>query len=108
MYPFGGILIAPLVAGYIASLICRRLRRRDRRPSWLIAPLAIAVSVFVVWGATFQMDLFLPSRWSSGKVPMLGMLLISGVPSALVGAVAAIAVVYYYRLKYESTHPVVS
>jgi hypothetical protein len=105
MYPFGGILIAPLVAGYLTSLICRLLGRRYRRPSWFTVPLAVVVSVSVVWVATFQTDLFVHSRWLTGKVPMWDMLLISGVPSASLGAVAAILVLYHYLRKYERTHP---
>ena len=108
MYPFGGILIAPLVAGYFASLVCRVRRRKDRRPSWLTIPFAVAAGVAAAWIATFQTDLFIPARWSaSGKVPMVDMLLISGVLSASVGAATAILVVYYYLRQYERTRPMV-
>ena len=104
MYPFGAILIAPLVAGYLASLFCRLSSRRNKRPSWLLAPLSIAMGVVATWAATFQRDLFQPSHWSS-KVEGSLMLTISGVPAAGLAAAVAIPIVCVYYKTYTRSHP---
>ena len=101
MYPFGGILIAPLVAAYLASVICRLARRRNKRPSWLVAPLAIAFGIFAVWAATIQADFFRPSVWEAGKAPMWAIMLLSGAPALVLGTATTIPVVFHHRDKYE-------
>lgn len=106
VYPFGGIFIAPLIAGYLASVLCRVQRQRERRPSFAILVLAIIAGVFVSWFSTFQFDLFSPARWSSsGKVPMGGLLIISGIPSFFVSTVAATVVVTRHRRSFDETPP---
>jgi hypothetical protein len=97
---FAVIVIAPLLAAYLSSRCCRLSLRLSRAPSWLIAPLSIALGVVVNWAVTFQKDLFHPSRWSS-KVDGPFMLALTGVPAALLAAAVAIPVVCLYRQKYE-------
>jgi hypothetical protein len=101
---FFAIPIAPLVAGYLASLLCRVSLRRSRGPSWLIAPLGIGIGVVATWLVTFQEDLFQPSRWSS-KVDGPFMLAVTGVPAVFLAAAVAIPVVYVYHQKYARSHP---
>src|SRR5436189_6150659 len=105
MYPFGGIIIAVLVAGYATSVICRFVLRRAKQPSWFIVLLTTGLSVIASLAATFQGDLLRPSHWSS-KVDAPVMLMITGVPSALVAFVAALKIVAIYRDHYGSTNPV--
>jgi biotin transporter BioY len=106
VYPFGGILVAPLIAGYLASVLCRVQCQRKRRPSLAIVLLAILAGVFVSWFSTFQFDLFSPARWSnSGKAPMGGLLLISGIPSLFVSTIAATVIVTRHRRSFDETHP---
>jgi hypothetical protein len=97
------ILIAPLVAGYLASLLCRLSLRRDRRPSWFVIPLAVAIGVVLTWLVTFQQDLFHPSRWSS-KVEGSDMLAFAGVPAAVLAVVVALPIVGAYYDKYAQRH----
>jgi len=104
MYPLGGILIGPLVAGYLVSLFCRLSLRRDRKPSWFLAALGIALGLVATLAATFQKDFFQPSHWSS-KVEGSAMLLITGVPAAVLAAGVAIPLVYFYGQKYAQSHP---
>jgi hypothetical protein len=98
------IIIAPLLTGYLSSFLCRLSLRRNRPPSWLIAPLGIAMGVVATWVVIFQKDLFHPSRWSS-KVDGPFMLALTGVPAVLLAVAVAIPVVYVYQQKYVRTHP---
>jgi len=104
MYPLGGILLGSLVAGYLVSLFCRLSLRRERKPSWFLAPLSIGIGLVATLAATFQKDLFQPSHWSS-KVEGSCLLLISGVPAAVLAAAVAIPLLCFYHQKYAQSHP---
>ena len=97
------ILIAPVVTGYLASLLCRLSLRRGRRPSWFVIPVAVASGVVVAWVVTFQQDLFHPSRWSS-KLDGPFMLALVGVPAAVLAVVVALPIVGRYYDKYAQHH----
>ena len=106
MVILAALLIAPLVAGCLTDLSCRWSRRRNKRPTWLIVPLAVATGVIVTWGAIFQADFFHPSRWSSKlEGDNLLALAIPGVPAAVLAAAVAIAILGLYYRKYARTHP---
>ena len=106
MVILAALLIAPLVAGYLTDLLCRFSRRRNRRPVWLIVPLAVAMGVIVTWGVMFQTDLFHPSRWSSKlEGDNLLALAIPGVPAAVLAAAVAIPILCLHYNKYARTHP---
>jgi hypothetical protein len=95
MYPFGGVIIAPLVAGYLASVFCRLAQARGRRPGFAAYAIPVAVALVIVWVATFGDELLKP--WSNGKVSMWGMLLISGVPAFIAGSIPAALIVERFR-----------
>lgn len=103
MYPFGGILLAPLVAGYLASVLGRIWRRRGRRPGWMAGGLAICGGVFATWLATFQLDLFMPWRWGQvgGKVDLLFLLAVTGILAAVVGILPAAFIVDRHQRIYD-------
>jgi hypothetical protein len=99
------LLIAPLVGGYLTDLLCRLSRRRNRRPTWLIVPLAVAIGVIATWGALFQTDLFHPSRWSSKlEGDDLFALALPGVPAAVLAAAVAIPILSLHYNKYARAH----
>jgi hypothetical protein len=105
-YPFGGILVAPFVGGYLASLICRFLCQRQKRPGVAVIWVSILASVIATWLATFQMDLFRVSRWTRAKMDMPVDLAVSAIPAVLVALIAARFVVSRYRKMYDRDHPV--
>lgn len=106
MYPFGGILIAPLVAGYLASLLSRFAARRQRRPGWVVGVCAISGAVLATWIATFQLDVFRPWSWSvvGGKVDLLWLLLMTGFLAGFVAIIPAAWVVDRHQKQYDKTH----
>lgn len=108
MYPFGGIAIAPLVAGYFASVMCRFWRQRGRRPGWIAGVLAISAGVLVTCVCTFQLDLFMPSRWSpgGGKGHLSDLILMTGFLAAVAGIMPAAIIVERHQKVYDKTHPV--
>lgn len=103
MYPFGGIIIAPIMSGYFASVTCRLMRRMGYRPSDIITLLAIVFGVIMAWVSTFQMDLF-SLHQTNGKVPLSIELLLCGVPSGFLGLFPASIVVARHQRIYDKTH----
>jgi hypothetical protein len=108
MYPFGGILVAPLAAGYFASLLCRYYRRRDKRPGWVAGILAIFGGVLIALVCMFQFDLFIPSRWAAagGKVHLLPLFGMIGFLAAVAGIIPAAFVVDRHQKQYDTSHTV--
>src|SRR5262245_14843679 len=109
LYPFGGTLLAPFVAAYLASVIARSRRRRDRRAGWGPGVLAILFGVLATWFCTFQFDAFIPSRWDTvgGKVHLLPLLVVTGFLAAFFSILPAAFVVDRHRKIYDKTHGVV-
>ena len=103
MYPFGGILVAPLVAAYLASLLSRLSRRRGRRPGWIEGITAILSGILATWVCTFQLDVFMPWRWSwaGGNVELLDLLLLTGFPAGFVGIMPAAWIVERHQKAYD-------
>ena len=102
MFPFGGILIAPIVAGYLASLLARRDLSANKRPAWGSAWFAVVIGVVATWLATFRADLFRrPGQSAISKAPMPMLLVITGFPAAVVGIAVAFPVTHHYKRKHE-------
>src|SRR6266487_2991868 len=103
MYPFGGIPLAPIVAGYLATVLCRMSLRRGKRPRWFVAAFCTLLGTFSALFATFQTELFRPEHWErrGGKHDLWIDFLITGVPSIVLAAVAAFEFVRSYRKDYE-------
>jgi hypothetical protein len=94
MYPFGGVILAPLVAGYLASVLCRLDKARGRRPGFVAFAMPVAIALVIVWVATFGDELL---KRTNGKVEMWAMLLISGVPAFIAGSIPAALIVDRFR-----------
>jgi len=108
LYPYGGALLAPFVAGYLASVIARIQRRRDRRPGWGTGILAIVLGVLISWFFTFRFDAFIPSRWATGgKVDLLTLIVATGFLAAFFSILPAAFVVDRHRKIYDKTHAAV-
>jgi MFS family permease len=105
MYPFGSILIAPLAAVYCASLFSRLLRRRGKRPGWVAGGLSITLGIVVGWLLVFQLDLFRPSRWYTGKVDLPSMLLVNGFFSFISSVVPSAWMIERHQKLYDKAHP---
>ena len=96
MYPFGGILLASIFAGYLASVICRIRAARGFRSGVGTSLTSVFISVGAVWVITFGEELL---KSSNGKVAMWSMLLLTGLPSALLGVIAAAYIVRRNRTR---------
>src|SRR5947209_7393328 len=105
MYPFGGILIAPLAAVYCASVISRLLRRRGKRPGWIAGGFSIILGIVVNWLFVFQLDLFRPSRWHTGKVDLPAELLVTGFFSFIACTVPSAWMIERHQKLHDKTHP---
>jgi MFS family permease len=106
MYPFGGILLAPLVAAYLASVLSRFSSCRRRRPGWMVGIGAIFGGVIASWIGIFQLDLFRPWTWSyvGGKDDLLPLLIFTGFLAGFVGILPAAWVVDRHQKQYDETH----
>ena len=98
-------MVSPLVAGYLASVLCRLQRKRNKRPGFGVALIAIVAGVLACWLSMFQADLLIPSRWTSAKVDLWMLLVITGVPSLVVSAISAGILLVRHRKIYDATHP---
>ena len=107
LYPYGGILLAPPVAAYLASVIARLRRRKDRRPGWGTGFLAILAGVLTTWICTFQFDAFNPWRWANagGKVDLFSLLVATGFLAVVLSIMPAAYIVDRYQKSYDKTHP---
>ena len=101
------LVIAILLIGgastYLASLVCRLLRSRHKRPAWLLAPAVAALTGVITVLATFQGEVFHPSRWESGKVSFIFAAAIFFGFSMVVGLIPAWYVIGYYRDRFEES-----
>jgi hypothetical protein len=94
MYPFGGIILAPFIAGYLASVLCRLRVAKGLKAGYGTLAVSVGVAVVVVWVVTFGEELF---KRDNGKVAMWVMLLLTGIPSTLIGSVAAAFIINRHR-----------
>ena len=99
LYPYGGILLAPVAAGCLASMLSRLCRWRGKRPAYGVALVSSVAGVFTTWICTSQFDPFIPSRWASagGKVDLLDLLAVTGFLAAAVSIVPAALIVNRHR-----------
>ena len=93
------------VSAYIATLPCRFLVSRRRRPAWYIAVVTAvlmgALAVLVLGGA----DLLHPSTWDSGKVSLKEMAPLWFAAASIGALVPAWYVVAHYRDKLNTRTP---
>lgn len=91
------IALPSLAAAYITSLLCRFAEWRGRQATWGLAPLgAIAAGALTVMFLD-QGDIFRPSEWSKGNMPLTFSVLFFFPVSSGIGLVLALAVVGHYR-----------
>jgi|ERR1051326_94275 Na+/proline symporter len=102
---FGVTLIGALAAVYCASLFSRLLRRRGKRPGWIAGGASIILGTVVEWLFLFQLDLFRPSRWYTGKVDLPSMLLVTGFFSFIACTVPSAWMIERHQKLYDKTHP---
>jgi glycerol uptake facilitator-like aquaporin len=89
------------VSAYLATLPCRFLTSRRRRPGWhiaiLIALLCGALAVLVLGGA----DVIHPAKWDSGKLSFKEVAPLWFAAASIGALVSAWYVVAHYRDKIE-------
>ena len=104
MLLFPGLPSAAMAA-WMTMLGCRILLARGRRPSWSLAVLSAilmgALALLVLGGS----DLFHPSRWETGKVPLRELAPYWFAAAVLASLVPAWWVVGHYRDKFEAQYP---
>ena len=87
-------LLAPAIAGFLASILCGLSILRLQKPPWFHAFLCIAVGIFSSLLAIFSGDVFHPSRWP-GRIPdqwgSFVMALAASIPFSIVVALVVVA-----------------
>jgi hypothetical protein len=63
-----GFLLAPVVAGLLASVLCSLSILRDEKPPWSHAILSATLGMFCSLWFLFGADVFHPARWP-GRIP---------------------------------------
>ena len=106
LYPYGGALVAPFAAMYVASLVSRFQIKRGKRPGWAGGVLSLASGILIAWFCSFQFDAFMPWRWSTagGKVELQWLLGATAFLSVLTSVVPASFVMDRYQRRYDKTH----
>ena len=107
LYPYGGALLAPFAAAYVASVICRLHLRSRKRPGGFAGSIALVVGILVAWLCSFQFDAFIPSRWSTvdGKVGLGPLLVATGFLAVLTGVFPTAFIVRRYQKSYDHNRP---
>jgi hypothetical protein len=89
-----GFLLAPVIAGFLASILCGLSILRLKKPPWFHAFLSIVLGVFSSLLAIFTSDVFHPSRWPS-RIPeqwdSFVMALAASIPFSIVVALIVVA-----------------
>jgi MFS family permease len=109
-YPYGGALVAPFTAMYVASVLCRLQLKNGKRPGWMVGLISLIVGIVVAWLCSFQLDAFRPWRWNTvgGKVELQWLMGAVAFLSLLTSVVPAAFVVDRFQKKYDKAHPVVN
>lgn len=107
LYPYGGALVAPFAAMYVASIASRLQIKGGTRPGWAAGVVSLAFGIIVAWFCSFQLDAFMPWRWSTvgGKVELQWLLGVTAFLSLLTSIVPASFVVGRYQKRYDKAHP---
>jgi ABC-type uncharacterized transport system permease subunit len=94
------ILLIATSAAYFTSIGCRRALARHRRPGWHVTLLGIGITTLLAALFVGQDDWFRPSRWDSGKVGILPVIMIT-LTAAVIASVASVIVVSIYRGRFR-------
>lgn len=107
LYPFGGALVAPFAAMYVASILCRVQVKYGKRPSWLAVLVSLSVGIVVAWFCSFRLDAFRPGRWSSagGKTQLKWLMGVVAVVSFFTSALPVGFVVDRFQKRYDKANP---
>jgi uncharacterized PurR-regulated membrane protein YhhQ (DUF165 family) len=97
MYPFGGIILAPIVAGYAASVLCRLCARASRRAGFLVFAVSVVLGVVMSVVATFGRAAFFPGDRTWNKAGYVGEVMPAAMAALLLGAFAAAVVLHRHR-----------
>jgi hypothetical protein len=105
MTPFltvlAGLLLAPIVACLLASLLCVLSVLRDHKPLWSYAVLSAFAGFFTLLCFTFPGDVLHPSRWP-GRIPGQWHSFLPAVASSIfLTTVVVLVVVVLFRERYR-------
>jgi len=96
-----GFLLAPVVAGFLASILCSLSILRHRKPPWLYALLSIALGIFSSLLVMFRGDALHPSRWHSKFYEQWDPLLMALTASIPCSIFVTIIVVTLFRERFK-------
>jgi ABC-type phosphate transport system permease subunit len=99
------ILLIATSAAYFTGIGCRRALARNRRPGWHLTFLGTCITTLLAALFVGQDDWFRPSRWDSGKVGILPVIMITFV-AAVIALIASVIVVSIYRGKFRDDNHV--
>lgn len=97
-------ILIPVAAGYITTIPCRSAESRKRPAAWYYAFFGIIGAGLLTVLFVYQGDLFRPSAWDRGNVPMSFLVPFCFVVSCAVVAIPALLVVHHYRRRFRNAH----
>lgn len=105
MTPFliilGGFLLAPMIAGLMASVLCSLQILRDKRPSWSAGILSLLFGILSVWLLMFRSDVLHPGRWPNRFPGHWGQLAAALVASLFLTAVVILIAVTLFQERFR-------
>jgi formate hydrogenlyase subunit 4 len=100
------ILLTATSGAYFTGIGCRRSLAQHRRPGWHLTLLGICITTLLTALFLGQGDLFQPSKWDSGKVGMLP-IIIAILTAAVIALIASVIVVSIFRGIFRDENDVV-
>jgi type IV secretory pathway VirB6-like protein len=99
------ILLIATSAAYFTGIGCRRALGQHRRPGWHLTLLGTCITTLLAALFIGQDDWFRPSRWDSGKVGILPVIMIT-LTAAVIALIASVIVVSIYRGRFRDDNHV--
>jgi hypothetical protein len=97
-----GLLLAPVVAGLVASVLCCLSVLRNEKPPWSHAVVSTLAGLFSSLWMIFRGDVFDPSNWSYRIPGLWNSFLIVMVPSVPLTVAVVLVAVVLFQERYRS------
>jgi hypothetical protein len=96
-----GFLLAPVLAGLLASVLCGLSILRDEKPPWSHAALSVLLGIFCSLWSIFQGDVFNPALWPAQIPGCWDSFAIALMPTIAFTTLAVLIAVALFRERYK-------